>query len=96
MVDYAIFRNSFFTAFYTPYDTFSLLAQGLVDLQNGNGTIIYQLGSVPHIAQTVAAISCGDGIPINDDAQDLEEYNDQIANKSSFSNIATEIRSLCS
>ncbi|KAJ6484076.1 TAP-like protein-domain-containing protein [Mycena sanguinolenta] len=40
---YTYLRNVLFTALYSPYKQFPLLAQGLADLATGNATILYQM-----------------------------------------------------
>ncbi|KIY61220.1 alpha/beta-hydrolase [Cylindrobasidium torrendii FP15055 ss-10] len=46
-VDFAALKIAIFDSMYHPYSTYPLLAQGLAELQNGNGTIISLLsGSV--------------------------------------------------
>ncbi|KAF8160399.1 TAP-like protein-domain-containing protein, partial [Pholiota molesta] len=94
-VDHPILKNAILSAFYTPYDSFSSLAQGLADLQNGNGSILFQL-SQAHVNEAVAAISCGDGKEVTDDVQALEAYTQSISNTSSFSSVVAGVRTMCS
>ncbi|KAF8956647.1 alpha/beta-hydrolase [Flammula alnicola] len=95
VVDHATLKNAISSSFYTPYNSFATLAQGLADLQNGNGSVLFQLSS-PYVSEDVAAIACGDGKQVTDDADALKAYAQSISNISSFSSIVAGIRTLCS
>ncbi|KAF9472296.1 alpha/beta-hydrolase [Pholiota conissans] len=95
VVDAATLKNAIFSSFYFAYDLFGTLAQGLSDLQHGNGSVILQLSS-PHADPVFTAIVCGDGEEVTDDASALMEYRQRISNVSSFSDVVVGIRTLCS
>ncbi|KDR84381.1 hypothetical protein GALMADRAFT_237210 [Galerina marginata CBS 339.88] len=95
IIDHATLKKAIFTSFYTPYSSFSTLAQGLADLKNGNGSLLFELSS-PLITEVVAAVSCGDGEQVTDNAAALEKYTQSIDHLSSFSSIVAGIRTLCS
>ncbi|KDR86162.1 hypothetical protein GALMADRAFT_132746 [Galerina marginata CBS 339.88] len=95
IIDYATLKNAVFSSFYSPYNTFAPLAQGLSDLRNGNGSLLLQL-SLPHANEVITAIACGDAIKITDDAAGLQKYTESISNISSFSSLIVATRILCS
>jgi hypothetical protein len=95
VVDPPTLKNAIYGALSAPYDLFSTLAQGLADLQRGNGSVLLQL-SIPQANEAFTAISCGDGKAVTDDARALEEYTQRISNISSFESIDAGVRTLCS
>ncbi|KAF8166398.1 Alpha/Beta hydrolase protein [Pholiota molesta] len=95
VVDPPTLKNAIYGALSAPYDLFSTLAQGLADLQRGNGSVLLQL-SIPQANEAFTAISCGDGKAVTDDARALEEYTQRISNISSFASIDAGVRTLCS
>ncbi|EEB97406.1 hypothetical protein MPER_03282, partial [Moniliophthora perniciosa FA553] len=77
LVDYPTLKRAVTVALYNPYTSFAPLAQGLADLENGNGTIIYSLqiiSSEPSACGTEYlndweanhAVTCGDGKEVTD------------------------------
>jgi hypothetical protein len=46
LFSYTYLRNVIFTALYTPYTSFALLAQGFAELATGNATLLYMMGEV--------------------------------------------------
>jgi hypothetical protein len=94
-VDHPTLKNAVLASFYQPYSTFSMLAQGLAALKNGDGSIMYQL-SFPQGSEAALAIACGDGAKVTDAAAKLQKYTNSIDKTSSFSSIVAGIRVLCS
>lgn len=94
-VDHPTLKNAILSTFYQPYSMFSTLAQGLALLENGDGSIVYQLSS-PHAAEVVLAVICGDAAKVTDDAAKLKAYVNNIDKLSSFSSIVASVRLVCS
>ncbi|KAK0493716.1 hypothetical protein EDD18DRAFT_1019868, partial [Armillaria luteobubalina] len=71
VVDYAILETAIRSALYAPYTSFSVLAEGLVSLAAGNGSIIYAMQAM-YVPSSVydnsweveVTISCRDGLSI--------------------------------
>ncbi|KDR73268.1 hypothetical protein GALMADRAFT_727774 [Galerina marginata CBS 339.88] len=95
IVDHVTLKNAVFTSLYTPYSSFSMLAQGLADLKKGNGSTIFQL-SFPQLSEAAAAILCGDGRTVTDDAAALKAFTQGISNISTFSSALVGTRTMCS
>jgi len=94
-VDHPTLKNAIFTTFYSPYDTFSALAEGLALLEKGNGSIVYQL-SVPRIAEATMAIICVDAAKVTDDAAKLKAHVQSIDHISNFASTIAGLRLVCS
>jgi len=82
-VDHPTFKNAVLASFYQPYSTFSMLAEGLAALKNGDGSIMYQLSFLQG-SEAALAIACGDGAKVTDDAAKLQKYTNSIDKTSSF------------
>ncbi|KAF9026342.1 hypothetical protein BDZ89DRAFT_1067689 [Hymenopellis radicata] len=102
--------NAVKAALYTPYASFTALAQGLAQLAAGNGSAIYQmqLGSAPfecdspnststylNTWEVLLAVSCGDGVEITDSVADLQDYWKEISGISSFADGLVWLRATC-
>jgi hypothetical protein len=110
VVDYATLKYAMLLALYTPYDPTSFLGMGtgLAELQNGNGSLVYQkamLGQQEPTCSSIStindleseiAISCGDMAVIPDGPAELEEYFQDIANISIFIDFLVSRRIHCS
>ncbi|KAF8900978.1 hypothetical protein CPB85DRAFT_1377402 [Mucidula mucida] len=77
LVDFSILKNAVKIGLYNPYTLFATIAQGLAELQSGNGITIYtmQLDDAPYECsregsaepyknawETVYAVACGDAV----------------------------------
>ncbi|KAF8160403.1 Alpha/Beta hydrolase protein [Pholiota molesta] len=60
IVDAPTLKNAIFSALFTPYQSFSVLARGLSELARGNGSVVLQLAQ-PLADEVNAAVSCGNG-----------------------------------
>ena len=97
VLDYAILKNGLFQSLYSPSATYFTLAQGLVDLERGNGTLLLKLGALdPHGTELVGAIACSDGKKVTDDAAALQRYYDSFKDSSMFASHTGQIRISCS
>ncbi|KAF5357280.1 hypothetical protein D9758_005918 [Tetrapyrgos nigripes] len=81
VLTYDTLRSIIMVALYTP-PLFPLLAQGLAEVQAGNGTTLLELLSAVsadgNSTEAVTAIECGDSDPFNADASQLREYMSRI------------------
>ncbi len=97
LVDFSILKNAVKIGLYNPYTLFATIAQGLAELQSGNGITIYtmQLDDAPYECsregsaepyknawETVYAVACGDAVENTVSADGL--YWDDIKDTSSF------------
>ncbi|PPQ71711.1 hypothetical protein CVT26_007628 [Gymnopilus dilepis] len=94
-VDHAVLKNAFFSAFYTPFSSFAPLAQGLAELQQGNGSTLFQIAT-PHTSEVVSAVACGDGEAVTDDPAALQKYFSANKHISKFFSEVVGIRTMCS
>ncbi|KAF5361651.1 hypothetical protein D9758_007311 [Tetrapyrgos nigripes] len=81
VLSYDLLRSIILLALYTP-PLFPLLAQGLAELQAGNGTILKQIDSSEPInysgVDAQVAVECSDADPFNVDASQLRDYMSSI------------------
>ena len=111
ILGYTFLRNLIFDALYNPYDLFSLLAQSLAALANGNASTMYIAIEVPSFeceCNTVAqpfhdngyeaavTIACGDATPVNDSVLELQDFYSAETTISSFADLWGNWRVLCS
>ncbi|PBK86199.1 hypothetical protein ARMGADRAFT_1017465 [Armillaria gallica] len=105
VVDYTALRTAVWYALYSPYELFSILAEGLASLAAGNGTIIYEIQANVYDPSTGYdnswdagyAIACGDAANNTDSVADLFTYSHDVETLSTFYNsfLVTQ-RILCS
>ncbi|KAJ7250171.1 Alpha/Beta hydrolase protein [Mycena haematopus] len=110
LVDYSLLRMTIFDCLYTPYSTFSALAQGLAALEKGDGTAFYSiLAQAPFqcdcanstvslpIDDSTTAIQCGDAVEVTDSVQQVAEFYENAAKTSQFAEfLVGESRVPCS
>ncbi|KAF7433707.1 hypothetical protein PC9H_005670 [Pleurotus ostreatus] len=109
LVDYERLRITIFQSLYTPYATFPVLAQGLADLINGNGTVLYQILEQPvfdcacgspapltSISDGGTAIMCTDGAEVRDTVDELEPFVQGLLRDSQWGEVWARIRIGCS
>ncbi|KAK0191837.1 Alpha/Beta hydrolase protein [Armillaria mellea] len=104
IVDYAALKTAVMNALYQPYAYFSLLAEGLVGLAEGNGTIIYQMQAMVYDPSSVydnmweaeMAISCSDTMNNTESIADLYAYWDSVQDISPFAFALMTQRISCS
>jgi hypothetical protein len=110
VVDYATLKYAIEQSLYTPYDPTSFLGMGtgLVELKNGNGSSVYQKAlasqeqttcssiSTGNVLEGEIAVSCGDMAVIPDGPAELEQYFQDIANISIFTDFLVPRRIHCS
>ncbi|KAJ7649384.1 Alpha/Beta hydrolase protein [Mycena polygramma] len=98
IVDYSLLRYTIFETLYSPYALFPLLAQGLADLEKGNGTALYSiLTTIPAfececnqtsvfspIDDSTTAISCGDAVQVTDSIDQLAAFYQNAGKLSQF------------
>ncbi|SJL15396.1 uncharacterized protein ARMOST_18893 [Armillaria ostoyae] len=93
VVDYAALRATVWDALCSPYDLFSILAEGLASLAAGNGTIIYEVqadvydpsSGYDNSRDAEIAIACGDAVNNTDTVADLFAYSHDVEASSTFS-----------
>jgi len=85
ILDYSQLRRAVFTSLYAPYQLFPYLADGLKDLEAGNGTKILNMARIPRKIEckcdgggpvlnppdATTAIACGDGRELSDTPEEL-------------------------
>ncbi|KAG7445507.1 alpha/beta-hydrolase [Guyanagaster necrorhizus] len=104
VVDYTVLRTAVKNALYEPYTYFSVLAEGLASLANGNGSIIYDMQATTYDPSSAydnsweaeIAVSCGDAVNNTDTVADLFAYWDSIEGLSTFADILIIERISCS
>ncbi|KAJ6501787.1 TAP-like protein-domain-containing protein [Mycena vulgaris] len=111
IVDFVFLLNAVLNALYVPYDAFASLAQGLTDLAAGNATTLYAQSAVPtfecacnasavpfHLNNLEAymAVACGDATPVEDSIPHLQRYYEDGLKMSSFADLLSSTRVLCS
>ncbi|KAJ6614794.1 TAP-like protein-domain-containing protein [Mycena sp. CBHHK59/15] len=98
LVDYSLLRSSIFNALYNPFSLFPMLAQGLADLENGNGATLYSTqglspfqcdcanntASPPSDNSATIAIECGDAVEVTDTIEQITEFYQNAAKTSQF------------
>ncbi|KAJ7049955.1 hypothetical protein C8F01DRAFT_1092879 [Mycena amicta] len=92
LVDYSLLRQTIFGALYSPYTTFSTLAQALVDLEAGNGATLFNILTLPQFQCNVASNStdagigvlCGDAVEVHDTLEELTAFYHNAARLSQF------------
>ncbi|KAK0487941.1 Alpha/Beta hydrolase protein [Armillaria novae-zelandiae] len=91
VVDYAVLQTAIKNALYAPYTSFSILAEGLASLAEGNGSIIYAMQATydpssvyDNSWEAEIAISCSDALNNTDSVEDLFAYWDSIQGVSPF------------
>ncbi|KAK0445894.1 TAP-like protein-domain-containing protein [Armillaria borealis] len=91
VVDYAVLQTAVKNALYAPYTSFSVLAEGLVSLAAGNGSIIYAMQATydpssvyDNSWEAEIAIACSDALNNTDSVADLFAYWDSIQGVSPF------------
>ncbi|KAJ7259682.1 TAP-like protein-domain-containing protein, partial [Mycena rebaudengoi] len=88
--DYSALRNIIFDMLFTPYESFTILAEGLAQLATGNATLLYRLNEVPPFECTKCgakepvfhlnkyeggvATSCGDAVAVNDSVSQVRDF----------------------
>ncbi|KAL4259938.1 Serine protease/Carboxylesterase S33 [Pleurotus pulmonarius] len=108
LVDYERLRITIFRSLYSPYADFPILAQGLADLMNGNGTVLYQMLEQPafdcacgspapltSIADGGTAIMCTDGVEVRDTVEELEPFVQGLLRESQWGEVWAGIRIGC-
>ncbi|KAJ6604115.1 hypothetical protein DFH09DRAFT_1441973 [Mycena vulgaris] len=111
IVDFVFLRNAVLNALYGPCDAFASLAHGLADLAAGNATTLYAQSAVPtfecacnasavpfHLNNLEAymAVACGDATPVEDSIPQLQRYYEDGLKVSSFADLLSSTRVLCS
>ncbi|SJL02797.1 uncharacterized protein ARMOST_06134 [Armillaria ostoyae] len=104
VVDYMVLRTAVKNALYQPYQYFSVLAEGLAGLAEGNGSILYGLQGTAYDPSSVydnsweaqIAISCGDAPNITESVADLFAYRDIVKSVSTFADKLFPRRISCS
>ncbi|KAG7446178.1 alpha/beta-hydrolase [Guyanagaster necrorhizus] len=111
VVDYARMHYSVFAALYTPQSSFLTLAQGLSDLAQGNGDIIFNMTYfspfecscddpsallTASVQDSMIAIICNDGLPVPRNVEAAEEYYADLSAQFEWASIWAGIRIGCS
>ncbi|KAK0504497.1 TAP-like protein-domain-containing protein [Armillaria luteobubalina] len=94
VVDYTALRTAVWNAVCAPYQLFSLLAEGLASLADGNGTIIFEIqasvydpsSGYDNTWDAGIAVACGDAANYTDSVADLFAYAHDVEALSTFSN----------
>jgi pimeloyl-ACP methyl ester carboxylesterase len=103
-VDHRMLHGWIFTALYSPFATYRLLAQSLAELATGNGTIVFDLstpspfdcsGELPQNIEAQTAILCNDGASVPSDLQSTQKHFEMMSNTSEFGNLLASIRTRC-
>ncbi len=93
VVDYTALRTTVWDALCAPYELFSILAEGLVSLAAGNGTIIYEIqadvydpsSGYDNSRDAEIAIACSDAANNTDSVADVFAYSHDVEALSAFS-----------
>ncbi|KAJ7250174.1 Alpha/Beta hydrolase protein [Mycena haematopus] len=112
IMDFDFLRNTILDALFDPYDPnngFVSLGQSLASLAEGNATSFYDMNAVPTFEcqasttpfhennlEAYMTIACGDALPVNDTLTELQEYWVSGLKMSSFSDLLSITRVLCS
>lgn len=104
-VDYGLLKGALFTYLYNPYGNASTIASVLAALEQGDANPMWQVleatGDVAECSagndkrrpqldvETMNAIMCTDGNPVNDTLQQLQSWYEGNARKSSFAGALT-------
>ena len=105
-VDYKMLHSMVFQSLYSPFATFSRLAQGLADIAAGNGTIVLQMMTPPPFEcsgdsedlnniEALTTILCNDGADIPADLHSAQKHFEMMSNMSEFGNIMASLRVQC-
>ncbi|KAL0961015.1 hypothetical protein HGRIS_006007 [Hohenbuehelia grisea] len=108
LLDYKRLLNAIFRTFYSPYATFPTLAQGLADLAEGNGTVLYQMFESPFfecacnatvdttlISDGQDAVMCTDGNLNRLTVQESREHYENLLKTSRWGELWAGIRVRC-
>ena len=96
VLNYFMLKNAVFQSLYAPLESYYIMAEGLAELERGNGTIMFQLSSGSPHAEVVGAITCTDGKKVTDNATALEGYYNSFKDSSIFASVPGQFRILCS
>ncbi|KAK0191622.1 hypothetical protein F5146DRAFT_1049599, partial [Armillaria mellea] len=111
VVDYARLRYAIFASMFSPQSTYLTLAQGLSDLAQGNGEVIFNMTNptqfdcscddpsallTSSVQDSMVAIICNDGLPIPRDVESAEEYHADLSAQSDWASIWIGLRLGCS
>ncbi|KAK7047751.1 hypothetical protein VNI00_006079 [Paramarasmius palmivorus] len=110
IVDYARLRQTILPNLYSPFAAWKTLANGLADLEAGNGTVLYQMLEVPpfectcdpleHAFDSVpdaqTAILCNDGDIVPSSLEDAEQHYQDVLKVSEWGSIWAGFRMACS
>ncbi|CAA7269870.1 unnamed protein product [Cyclocybe aegerita] len=94
VLNYVTLQRALFSALYAPYELFSLLAQGLKALEEGDGSLVYQLAQ-PLATEETVAIGCTDADLVEDGPEEMKAYAERTSGISSFSNLMASYRLVC-
>ncbi|KAG7091884.1 hypothetical protein E1B28_008285 [Marasmius oreades] len=109
IVDYARVRSTIFRAFYKPFAIWPMLATGLQDLVDGNGTALYNIldnsrfrcscdpleHAFDSVEDATTAIACNDGDPIPSGLEDAFEHYREVLRVSEWGSVWAGIRMTC-
>ncbi|KAG7091870.1 hypothetical protein E1B28_008271 [Marasmius oreades] len=109
IVDYARLRLTIFVAFYKPFAVWPMLATGLQDLIQGNGTVLYNILDQPSfrcscnplehafdsVPEAMTAIACNDGDLIPSGLEDALEHYREVLKVSEWGSVWAGIRMMC-
>ncbi|KAG7091869.1 hypothetical protein E1B28_008270 [Marasmius oreades] len=109
LVDYARLRFTIFRAFYKPFAIWPMLATGLQDLVQGNGTALFNIQDLPRFqcscdplehafdneGDVSTAIACNDGDSIPSDLEEAREHYREVLRVSEWGSIWAGIRMRC-
>ncbi|KAK0460830.1 TAP-like protein-domain-containing protein [Armillaria novae-zelandiae] len=111
VVDYARLRYAVFSSLYIPQSIYLTLAQGLSDLAQGNGEVIFNMTNHPQfecscddpsalltssVRDSMISIICNDGLPVPRDVESAEEYYANLSAQFEWASIWTGVRIGCS
>lgn len=96
LLDINKLQSALFSALYSPYAAFPVIAQGLAELATGSGNIIFNRMNPPlyecacdsperafaGVIDSHAAVLCNDGKDIADDLKSTEEYFEMMTKNS--------------
>ncbi|KAF8905789.1 TAP-like protein-domain-containing protein [Gymnopilus junonius] len=109
LLDYSMLRSAIFGALYSPYASFSTLAEDLAALAKGDGSRIFDKASSPPyecncdaskhafdgLRDATVAIACNDGDDVPGDLQSSKEYYEMLSSVSGWADRWARIRLGC-
>ncbi|CAA7269868.1 unnamed protein product [Cyclocybe aegerita] len=94
VLNHVTLLRAVYNALSTPYSTFSVLAQGLKALEEGDAGLVFQLAQ-PVVNEAFAVIACADAAAVEDGPEQIKAYAERISGLSSFASFPASYRLAC-